>query len=224
MATKEHVGLAVAAIGVWYARPSPAARRHSRSRSRAARVALRRCARRRSALRAGRRVSAFESRYDGRRRSTAATCRYLAALLLPLGAAAARARRSPRSRRSPSSALNMLSSTSRRPPSRSHYAAVVDRGAPRRGGFGAARLGARPAYARRASPRSRDCPAGPARTRRRARRRHDAAAAERCALVPPRTPPSARRTRSARTSPRGSGSSASRCSRRRSGWPSTHAG
>ena len=218
LATKEHVGLTVAAMGVWYAIRYREPRTGSAIAVVAGSVALV------AALvivphfaPAG--VSAFESRYDspsldGR------DLRYLAALLLPLGLLplAAPLALLPAL---PELGLNLLSSTITQTSVKTHYAAtaipallaatvygvarVGERAALRRRGGGALRRdrarAARPRRRRRGASRG----SGPARARRRPRR---------CAR---------QRDQRARRSSfrRAGGSSASPCSERPSGSSST---
>jgi uncharacterized membrane protein len=143
IATKEHVGLAVAAIGVWYAV------RHRAPRAGAAIAAAGGAAAIIAALVivphfAAGGASAFESRYespslDGRDLS------YLASLLLPLallplGAPLALLAALPEL------GLNLLSSTLTQTSVKTHYAATVSPALLAATVFGVARLGARLAY------------------------------------------------------------------------------
>lgn len=144
VAAKEHVGLAVAALGVWYAV------RHRAPRAGAAIAVVGAAA----ALAAVLVVvphfapdggSAFESRYDspaleGRDLS------YLASLLLPLALVPLAA---PVALlvALPELALNVLSSTATQTSVRTHYAATAIPALLAATAFGAARIGARSAYA-----------------------------------------------------------------------------
>ena len=199
------------ALGVWYAlagrAPGPGPRSRLRGRGRA-----RRRARRRPAFAPAGDVGVREPL--GVRRSMGATSRYArCALLLPARAAAARARRSrAASPAVPELGLNVLSATITQTSVKTHYAAAAIPHAPRGSDVRRARhrrtapatfVGARrdSARRRRARPgrRGRTLDAGRARCRARAGARARAR----------RRAPSAPRTRSARTSPRVSGSSAS---------------
>ena len=218
IATKEHVGLAVAAMGVWYAV------RHRAPRAGAA-IALAagvcgpaRSARRRPPLRARRHLGLREPL----RVAVARRPRPLLPRLPPAAARAVPARRPARAARGAAGA--------RAEPALEHGHADLREDA-LRGHDRSLRSSPRPSSASRGS-----APASP--TWSRWRRSPEPSCSDRSGAsrfgptrtTPPRAVawrscrparPSARRTRSARTSPRAVASSASRCSRRRSGSPST---
>jgi uncharacterized membrane protein len=188
VATKEHVGLAVAAMGIWYAV------RHRAVRPGAA-IAL---AGGLAALAAALVVvphfapagsSAFESRYD----SPALDARdlgYLARLLFPLlflplaGPLAALAA-------APELALNLLSSTVTQTSVQTHYAAVATPALLAAAVFGAARLGPHLAYAALAAAAAGTVLLGPLGRVDLSADEHDAAARRALALVPGGAPVSA---------------------------------
>jgi uncharacterized membrane protein len=188
VATKEHVGLAVAAIGVWYAV------RHRAPRTGAAIAVVAGTAALVAALVvvpqfAPTGTSAFESRYespslDGRDLS------YLVSLLLPLallplaGPWALLAAL-------PELGLNLLSSTVTQTSVKTHYAATAAPALLAATVFGVARLGARPAYLAALAALAGTILLGPlGRVPTRADA-HDAAARRALALVPAGAPVSA---------------------------------
>jgi uncharacterized membrane protein len=200
IATKEHVGLAVGAIGVWYAVRHRAPRAGAAIAVAGASVAIL------AALvvvphfaAAG--VSAFESRYespslDGRDVS------YLAALLLPLallplaGPLALLAA-------IPELGLNVLSVTVTQTSVKTHYAATVVPALLVATVFGVARLGARLAYVAAAAALAGAVVLGPLGRIHIRADAHDAAARRALALVPGGAPVSATNTLGAHLSARG---------------------
>jgi uncharacterized membrane protein len=188
IATKEHVGLAVAALGVWYAV------RHRRPRSGAAIAAIAGGAALVAALvvvphfaPAG--VSAFESRYespslDGRDLS------YLASLLLPLGLLPLAG---PLALlvALPELGLNVLSSTVTQTSVKTHYAATAAPALLAATVFGVSRLGARFAYLAAAAALAGTVMFGPLGRIPVRADSHDAAARRGLAVVPAGAPVSA---------------------------------
>ena len=189
--TKEHVGLAVAAMGVWYAVRYRSPRHGRRDRPPGRRRGARRDARRRAALRARpdpRRSRAATTRL----RSTARDLTYLASLLFPLALPSARSLRSPLLAAVPELGLNLLSSTLTQTSvedalrRRGHSGALRRRGLRRRAAGLAARV------LRRADGGRRDAPARPAGPRGDlGADEHDAAARRALAIVPDGVPVSA---------------------------------
>ena len=199
IATKEHVGLAVAAMGVWYAV------RHRAPRTGAAIAVIAGGAALVAALvvvphfaPAG--TSAFESRYespslDGRDLS------YLASLLLPLGLLPLAAPLALLAAL-PELGLNLLSVTVTQTSVKTHYAATIVPALLAATVFGVARLGARLAYVAVLAALAGAVVLGPlGRVHIRADA-HDAAARRALALVPAGAPVSATNTLGAHLSAR----------------------
>ena len=199
VATKEHVGLAVAAIGVWYAL-------RYRARRTGAAIALAAGA---AAVLAALVVvphfapageSAFESRYSDPTLGSR-DLGYLAALLLPLAllplaaplAAAAAL---------PEVGLNVLSETVTQTSVKTHYAAVSTAALVAAASFGAGRLGARTAYLAAAAALVAAALLGPVGRAPVRADAHDAAARRALALIPADAPVSATNTLGAHLSAR----------------------